>query len=59
MVIHHVEMNPVGAGGDDILDFLAEFREVGGEQTRGNAVGGAHGGFLKAVRSIRSVSGEF
>jgi len=29
--IHHIEMNPVGAGGGDIAHFLAEPGEIGGE----------------------------
>ena len=29
MPVHHVEMNPVGVRGDDVLDFLAELGEVG------------------------------
>jgi hypothetical protein len=29
MVVHHVEVNDVGAGGDDVGDFLTQFGEVG------------------------------
>ena len=30
MVVHYVEMDPVGPRGHDIADFFAEAREVGG-----------------------------
>jgi hypothetical protein len=29
MVVHHVEVNPVGAGADDLHHFFAEPGEVG------------------------------
>jgi hypothetical protein len=29
MVVHHVEMNQIGAGGEYALDFLTKTREVG------------------------------
>ena len=41
VVVHHVEVNPVGAGGDDVANLLAEAGEVGGQQAGGDAV---HGG---------------
>jgi hypothetical protein len=31
MVVHHVEVDPVGAGGDDRAHLLAEAREIGAE----------------------------
>ncbi len=31
VVVHHVEVNPVGARGYDVADFFAEPREVGGQ----------------------------
>ncbi|CAM2149145.1 hypothetical protein PT2222_210013 [Paraburkholderia tropica] len=37
MVVHHVEVDPVGAGGDDVADFFAKTREVGGQNTGGNS----------------------
>jgi hypothetical protein len=37
MVVHHVEVNPVGAGGDDIANFLAEPGEVGRQNAGGDA----------------------
>ena len=46
MVVHHVEVDPVGAGGQHVLDFLAQAGEVGRQDRRGDAVGGeggAHG----------------
>ena len=35
MVVHDVEMDEVGAGRDDGIDFLAETREVGRQDRRG------------------------
>jgi hypothetical protein len=37
MVVHHVEVDPVGAGGDDVAHLVAEPREIGGEDARSNA----------------------
>jgi len=42
VVVHDVEMDPVGAGGDDALHLLAQPREVGREDGGRDAVGGAH-----------------
>ena len=42
VVVHHVEVNPVGASGDDFLHLVAEAREVGRQDRRGDAVRG-HG----------------
>jgi hypothetical protein len=42
VVVHDIEMNPVGAGGKDGADLLAQAGEVGREDRGGNAVGGAH-----------------
>ena len=39
MVVHHVEMQQVGAGGDDGAHFLAKAREIGGQQRRSDARG--------------------
>ena len=41
MVVHDVEVNPVGASGDDVADLLAEAGKIGGQQAGGDAV---HGG---------------
>jgi hypothetical protein len=43
MVVHHVEVDPVGAGGDDVPHLLAEPREIGrknagGDEGAGHAV---------------------
>ena len=43
MVIHHVEMDDVGAGSDDIADFLAEAGKVGRQDAGRDAVGGHAG----------------
>ena len=47
VVVHHVEVDPVGAGGQHVVDFLAQLREVGREDRRGDdgrlhAVGSGH-----------------
>ena len=39
MVVHHVEVDPVGAGGDHVGHLVAQAREVGGQDGRGDAVG--------------------
>ena len=36
MAVHDVEVDPVGAGGDDIAHFLSELGVVGGENGRGD-----------------------
>ncbi len=36
MAVHHVDMDDVGAGRDNGADFLAEFREIGGKDGRGD-----------------------
>ncbi|KAG1246384.1 hypothetical protein G6F68_014663 [Rhizopus microsporus] len=46
VVVHHVEVDPVGAGGEDVVDFLAEASEVGGQDGRGNEAVG-HGRALQ------------
>ena len=47
MVVHHVEMDPVCAGGQDVADLLAQASEIGRQDGRGNAVG-AHGASLRS-----------
>jgi hypothetical protein len=34
MVVHHVEVHPVGTGGGDVVDLFAEAGEIGGEDGR-------------------------
>ena len=36
MAVHDIDMDPVGAGGVDGPDFLAELGEIGGEDRRGD-----------------------
>jgi hypothetical protein len=36
MVVHYVEVNPVGTGFDDVGDFGAESGEVGGKDAGGD-----------------------
>ena len=45
MVVHHVEVQEVGAGGDHRAHFLAEPREVGGQERRRDQVVG-HGSII-------------
>ena len=40
VVVHHVKMNPVGAGGDDVFDFLTQPGEVGRQDGGGDLVSG-------------------
>jgi hypothetical protein len=42
MVVHHVKVDDVGAGGDDIAHFLAKAGEIGGQDAGGDAEG-SHG----------------
>ncbi len=42
MAVHHVEMKPIGAGGDDIAHFLAEPGEIRGENRWGDDNVGVH-----------------
>ena len=43
VVVHHVEVDPVGAGGDDVAHFLAQAGEVGGQDAGSDAGGVRHG----------------
>ena len=43
VVVHHVEVDPVGAGGDHVAHLFAEAGEVGGQQAGGDQ-GFGHGG---------------
>ena len=36
MAVHDVDVDPVGAGRVDRADFLAELREIGGQDRRGD-----------------------
>ncbi len=38
MVIHHVEMDDVGAGGDDVFDFLAQAGKIGRQDAGSDTV---------------------
>ncbi len=39
VVVHHVEVDPVGAGGDDVAHLVAEAGEVGRQDAGGDAIG--------------------
>ncbi|KAG1388354.1 hypothetical protein G6F58_013510 [Rhizopus delemar] len=43
VVVHHVHVDPVRAGGDDVADFLAQAGEVSRQDAGGDA-GGSRGG---------------
>ena len=38
MVVHHVEVDEVGAGGDDVAHLLAQAREIGGQDAGRDAI---------------------
>ena len=40
MAVHDVEVQPIGAGGLDRCDLVAQAREVGGEQAGGDGDSG-------------------
>jgi hypothetical protein len=40
MVVHHVEVNDVGAGSENVIDFLAQLGEIGGEDARSDLIHG-------------------
>jgi hypothetical protein len=48
-------MDDVGARFEDVIDFLAQFGEVGGENARGNPEGFGHGELLKRDAPILPV----
>ena len=56
MVVHDIEMDDVGAGLENVVDFLAEFGEVGGENARGNPEVFGHGELLKRYAPILPVA---
>jgi hypothetical protein len=55
VVVHDVKVNPVGTSGDDVLHFLAQAGEVGGQNRGGDAVGFAHDVII--LLSARASSG--
>ena len=47
MVVHHIEMNPVCAGINDLAHLLTEAGEIGRQNGRGDAIGGCvHGAII-------------
>ena len=42
MIVHYVEMNDVGPGGDHVAHLFAKAGEIGGKDAGGNAISG-HG----------------
>jgi hypothetical protein len=43
VIVHHVEMDNVCAGGDHVFNLFAQAGKVGGQDTGGDAIG-THGG---------------
>src|SRR5690606_40581766 len=39
MIVHHVEVHDIGAGGQHVIDFLTQAGEIGGEDRWGNQIG--------------------
>ena len=48
VVVHHVEVDHVGAGGDDRSHLFAESREIGGKDRRGDQAVG-HGAIIVPI----------
>ena len=49
MPVHHIQMHPVGAGGDHMVHLVAELGEVGGEHRGGDDQGAGHFGLREAI----------
>ena len=49
MVVHHVEVDEVGAGGDDRAHLLAQPREIGGQERRRNPEGRGIGSIIRVA----------
>ena len=54
MVVHHVEVHEIRAGVDHGAHFLAQPREVGGEQRRRDAAGSVHARSTARLQSLTS-----
>ena len=54
MVVHHVEVDQVGAGVDHRAHFLAEAREIGGQERRRDAIGAHASGTIIAENAQRA-----
>jgi hypothetical protein len=52
VVVHDIEVHDVGAGGEHVIDFLAEPGEVGGKNAGGDPEGLGHGELPKVDASI-------
>ena len=50
MAVHHVDMDPVGAGGVDRAHLLAQPGEIGGEDRGGDADRLLHGATLTSAQ---------
>ena len=57
MVVHHVEVDQVGAGVDHRAHFLAQPREVGGQERRRDAEGRGHRVYNRQQRACESTHG--
>jgi hypothetical protein len=56
MVVHDIEMDDVGARGENVVDFFAEPGEVGGKNARGNPEVFGHGELLRRYAAILPVA---
>ena len=52
VIVHDVEMDPVGAGGQHLCDLVAQAGEVGGQYRRGDAIHGLCAVALAFGRSV-------
>ena len=48
MIVHHIEVHDIGAGGENVIDFLAQAGKIGGQDGWGNQVR-VHDGSLTTV----------
>ena len=54
VVVHHVKVNPVAAGGNHVFDFIAQTGKIGGQNRRGDTVG--HGSDLLIRRGSKGIN---
>jgi hypothetical protein len=59
VVVHDVEVDDVGASGQDIVDFLTQTGEIGGQNRRSNGEGLHDAPFLSEITVARIVLQEF
>ncbi|MNS76860.1 hypothetical protein D3C72_1104170 [compost metagenome] len=57
VVVHHIEMDPIGASGQDVVDFFAQAGEVGREDGRSDEAVGHGRGLRNGERVSRPQAG--